>query len=170
MKWMLLNRLFYCYRLISYWALAAFSQSHMELAGSTSPISPHTTGQQFFAECPRHSAKALPSVALGKEHSEKKLSAKASLPSSFCRALGKDSAKCKSEKIWKKKEKNYLLEAHPQANAHPSHVFDTFFSTFFRKLQPTGFKLATSFSRVTSSTTTPLYQLCLNYVFLLHIL
>ena len=73
----------------------------------------------------------------------------------------------KSEKTQKK---NYFLEAHPQANAHPSHVFDTFFSTFFRKLQPTGFELATSFSRVTSSTTTPLYQLCLNYVFLLHIL
>ena len=62
----------------------------------------YTTGQQFFAECPRHSAKAylhlakaLSSVALGKERSEKKLSAKASLLSSFCRALGKDFAECR---------------------------------------------------------------------------
>jgi hypothetical protein len=49
-----------------------------------------TTGIAFFAECLRHSAnailhsaKALPSVTLGKKHSAKILSAKGSLPSAF---------------------------------------------------------------------------------------
>ena len=35
-----------------------------------------TTGQSIFAEGPGHSAKALPSAALGKEPSEKNLTAK----------------------------------------------------------------------------------------------
>jgi hypothetical protein len=58
-----------------------------------------TTGEAHFAECLRHSAKqqkrsanALPSVTLGKEETAKKGSAKASLPSVFYRALGKDFA------------------------------------------------------------------------------
>jgi hypothetical protein len=62
----------------------------------------------------RHSAKALPSVALGKERSAKNLWAKRSLPSAFCRALGKEkhSTKCKLEKIQKKKqEKKFIGEA-----------------------------------------------------------
>jgi hypothetical protein len=49
-----------------------------------------TTGIAFFAECLRHSAKAifhsakaLPSVTLGKEHSANISSAKGSLPSAF---------------------------------------------------------------------------------------
>ncbi|PVH48307.1 hypothetical protein PAHAL_4G304800 [Panicum hallii] len=69
-----------------------------------------TTGNGYFAECQKHSAKTqkhsakpLPSVALGKEHTEKELSAKGTLPSAFHRALGKafaerkvpHSAKCK---------------------------------------------------------------------------
>jgi hypothetical protein len=41
-----------------------------------------------------HSAKALPSVTLGKERSVNCTSATASLPSTFCRALGKDFAEC----------------------------------------------------------------------------
>jgi hypothetical protein len=41
-----------------------------------------------------HSAKALPSVTLGKEHSAKISSAKGSLPSAFFRTLGKDFAEC----------------------------------------------------------------------------
>jgi hypothetical protein len=60
-----------------------------------------TTGIAFFAECLRHSAKAilhsakpLPSVTLGKEHSAKISSAKGSLPSVFFRTLGKDFAEC----------------------------------------------------------------------------
>ncbi|CAN6311632.1 unnamed protein product [Urochloa humidicola] len=60
-----------------------------------------TTGNQRFAECPKHSAKAqihsaknLPSVALGKHDSAKKDSAKRSLPSVSCRALGEDFAVC----------------------------------------------------------------------------
>ena len=40
------------------------------------------------------SAKALPSVTLGKEHSAKISSAKSSLPSAFFRTLGKDFAEC----------------------------------------------------------------------------
>ena len=60
-----------------------------------------TTGISSFAVCLRHSAKAilhsakaLPSVTLGKEHSTKILSAKGSLPSAFFRTLGKDFAEC----------------------------------------------------------------------------
>jgi hypothetical protein len=52
--------------------------------------------EAYFAECLRHSAKQhkrsakiLPSVALGKEETAKKGSAKISLPSIFYRALGK---------------------------------------------------------------------------------
>jgi hypothetical protein len=55
-----------------------------------------TTGNEYFAECQKHSAKlqkhsakALPSVALGKGHTEERLSAKGTLPSAFRRALGK---------------------------------------------------------------------------------
>jgi hypothetical protein len=40
------------------------------------------------------SAKALPSAALGKGHSEKVLLANASLPSVICQALGKGFVKC----------------------------------------------------------------------------
>jgi hypothetical protein len=61
----------------------------------------YTTGIAFFAECLRHSvkailhsAKALPSVTLGKEHSAKISSAKGSLPSAFFRTLGKEFAEC----------------------------------------------------------------------------
>ena len=60
-----------------------------------------TTGFWFFAECrphsakpALHSAKALPSAALGKEHSAKNSSAKNSLPSATCRALDKAFAEC----------------------------------------------------------------------------
>jgi hypothetical protein len=41
-----------------------------------------------------HSAKALPSVTLGKERSANCTSAAVSLPSTFCRALGKEFAEC----------------------------------------------------------------------------
>jgi hypothetical protein len=61
----------------------------------------YTTGHSFFAECRRHSAKAilhstkaLPSVTLGKERSANCTSATTSLTSTFCRALGKDFAEC----------------------------------------------------------------------------
>jgi len=71
----------------------------------------YTTGPSEFAECQGHSAKpnlhsakALPSAALGKEHSAKKESAKTSLPSVFCRALGKAFAECRhSAKLEPKK-------------------------------------------------------------------
>ena len=43
----------------------------------------------------KHSAKALPSAALGIGHLEKKKSAKPSLPSVICRALGKAFAECR---------------------------------------------------------------------------
>jgi hypothetical protein len=56
-----------------------------------------TTGIAAFAEClkqsakpQKHSAKALPSIALGKEGSAHSASAKPSLPSTFSRALGKE--------------------------------------------------------------------------------
>jgi hypothetical protein len=60
-----------------------------------------TTGHSSFAECLRHSAKAilhsvkaLPSVTLDKKRSANCTSATASLPSTFCRALGKEFAEC----------------------------------------------------------------------------
>jgi hypothetical protein len=56
-----------------------------------------TTGISYFAVCLRHTAKtilhsvkALPSVTLGKERSTNCTSAAISLPSTFCRALGKE--------------------------------------------------------------------------------
>jgi hypothetical protein len=55
-----------------------------------------TTGNGYFAErqkhsakLQKHSAKPLPRVALGKGHTEEKMSAKGTLPSPFRRALGK---------------------------------------------------------------------------------
>ena len=66
------------------------------ISTSLLPPSLSTTGFRFFAECLRHSAKAilhstkaLPSAALGKAHTVKNWSAKHSLPSVFYRALGK---------------------------------------------------------------------------------
>ena len=60
-----------------------------------------TTGLALFAECRihaakalLHSAKSLPSVALGKPRSVKKVTAKTPLPSVFFRALGKVFAEC----------------------------------------------------------------------------
>jgi hypothetical protein len=67
------------------------------LLGSTQRQAKHTTGINSFAECrkhsakpSKHSAKALPSVTLGKEGSANSASAKTSLPSTFSRALGKE--------------------------------------------------------------------------------
>ena len=60
-----------------------------------------TTGISSFAVCSKHTAKAilhsakpLPSVTLGKEHSANISSAKGSLSSTFFRTLGKDFAEC----------------------------------------------------------------------------
>ena len=60
-----------------------------------------TMGISGFAECQGHSAKpnlhsakALPSAALGECHSAKNGPAKASLPSVFCWTLGKAFAEC----------------------------------------------------------------------------
>jgi hypothetical protein len=60
-----------------------------------------TTGIGRFAECrkhsanlEKHSAKSLPSVALDKEGSTNSTSTKASLSSTFYRALDKDFAEC----------------------------------------------------------------------------
>jgi hypothetical protein len=73
-----------------------------------------TTGIAFFAECLRHSAKAilhsakaLPSVTLGKEHSAKISSAKGSLPSAFFWTLGKDFAECQKALGKEKHSANY---------------------------------------------------------------
>jgi hypothetical protein len=108
-----------------------------------------TTRFGHFTEClghspnPRlHSAKAFSSVTLGKGHSAAILSAKTSLPSAFCRALGKGFAECqkalgkekhsakyKSEKIQKmKQEKKLLREACTATD--PSNGLHIFFSNF----------------------------------------
>jgi hypothetical protein len=51
-----------------------------------------------------HSAKALPSAALGNAHTAKKALAKTALPIAFYRVLGKAFAECKSK--MKKSQKN----------------------------------------------------------------
>ena len=109
----------------------------------------YTTGLSEFAECQGHSAKpnlhsakALPSAALGKEHSAKKESAKTSLPSVFCRALGKAAfAECrhsaklepkKSRKKWEflpKKMNFFFIGGGPHRSA-PIHL-----RLFSRKFQ-----------------------------------
>jgi hypothetical protein len=65
--------------------------------------SANTTRIDLFVKClkhlakpGKHSAKALPSVTLGKESSTNCTSATASLPSTFYRALGKAFAECRS--------------------------------------------------------------------------
>ena len=98
------------------------------------------TGITGFAECQGHSAKPnlhsaksnLSSAVLGKEHSANKPSAKAFLPSVFCRALGKAFAECptlgkvgtqKNLKKWEKKG-FFLNQWRPQpASARPSPAF-----------------------------------------------
>jgi hypothetical protein len=55
---------------------------------------PHLPSVWHSAKQHKHSANPLPSVALGKEETAKKESAKASLPSVFYRALHKDFAEC----------------------------------------------------------------------------
>jgi hypothetical protein len=55
-----------------------------------------TTRIERFAECLKHSAKSLSSVALGKESSVNSTSAMASLSCTFYRALGKNFAECQS--------------------------------------------------------------------------
>jgi hypothetical protein len=66
------------------------------------PTGGHTTGISYFVVCLKHtaktilhSAKALPSVTLGKERSANCTSAAVSLPSTFCRALGKEFVECR---------------------------------------------------------------------------
>ena len=60
-----------------------------------------TTGILWYAECQKHSAKTnihsakcLPTVALGKGYTAKGATANSSLPSAFSSALGKESAVC----------------------------------------------------------------------------
>jgi hypothetical protein len=55
-----------------------------------------TTGIDLFAECLKHSVKALPSVTLGKKSSTNCTSATTSLMSTFYRTLDKDFAECHS--------------------------------------------------------------------------
>ena len=60
--------------------------SGKELRCQTNNINADTTG---LGKGPNTLGKALPSAALGKDHSAKKQPAKGSLPSAFCWALGK---------------------------------------------------------------------------------
>ena len=77
--------------------------------------STYTTGLSGFAECQGHSAKpnlhsakVLPNAALGKDHSAKNGSAKASLPSVFCWALDKAFAECLTlGKVGPEKNENF---------------------------------------------------------------
>jgi hypothetical protein len=71
------------------------------IINTTLKMGTSTTGHSSFVECLRHSANprkhsanTLPSVTLGKERSANCTSATASLPSTFCRALGKEFAEC----------------------------------------------------------------------------
>jgi hypothetical protein len=75
--------------------------SSLKSQGNVGLYAGSTTGISYFAVCLRHTAKALlhsvkslPSVTLGKERSANCTSATVSLPSTFCRALGKEFAEC----------------------------------------------------------------------------
>jgi hypothetical protein len=83
-----------------------------------------------------HSAKALPSAALGKEPSVKFWSAKVSLPSVFYRALGKGFAECKLAST--RQRKVVVTAPAPVTAALPStsladtrQIFFYFFLKFF---------------------------------------
>ena len=74
---------------------------------------PNTTGNSDFVVCHRHSAKtkkhsakALPSVTLDKQHTASTVSANSYLPSVFYRTLGKWFAECQ---IWHSAKKSGLL-------------------------------------------------------------
>ena len=139
-----------------------------------------------FAECQGHSAKpnlhsakALPSAALGKGHLAKNRSAKVSLPSVFCRALGKAFAECptldkvgteKNPKKWEflpKKMDFFLIGGGPHRSA-PIHL--RLFRVNFTATRPTGFEPKTSRCAQTSSTTTQHCHLCLDSVLIPNIL
>ena len=101
-----------------------------------------TTGFRFFAECLRHSAKArlhsakpLPSAALGKEHTAKNWSAKHSLPSVFYWALGKGFAECPGDTRQRKAIVTALVPLTvtlPSAN--PAGTRQRFFIVFLKKI------------------------------------
>ena len=101
----------------------------------------------FFAECLRHSAKArlhsaksLPSAALGKEHTVKNLSAKHSLPSVFYRALDKGFAECPGDTRQRKATGTEAVRWQslcrvPTLQALGKDFFN-FFNNFFAECQP----------------------------------
>ena len=109
-----------------------------------------TTGLSEFAECQGHSAKpnlhsakALPSAALGKDHSVKNESAKTSLPSVFCRALGKVGTEKnpKNGNFYQKKWNFFLSMEAPTGQRPP---FSDIFRVNFIATRPTRFEPETS--------------------------
>ena len=132
-----------------------------------------------------HSAKPLPSAALGKELSAYPFTAKDSLPSAACRALGKAFAKCRKSTRQKFTLGKMKMRKTPKIIAKylkkkigggrhrpvPVSIEVAVFSALNSRLtRPAGFKLTTSPSRVCCSTTALHCHLCLDYVIYPHIL
>ena len=145
-------------------------------------------GRRVLCRVQLHSAKPLSSAALGKELSAYPFTAKASLPSAFCRALGKAFAECRKStrqrftlgkmKMRKKPKNNSKIyffgegrhRPAPVRPAPPAIEVAAFFAQNSRLTRPVGFELTTSPSRVCCSTTALRCQLCLNSVIYHHIL
>jgi hypothetical protein len=97
---------------------------------SYGPSLPYTTGFRIFAEClghsakPRkHSAKALPSVTPGKAHSAANIPAKTSLPSAFCRALGKGLVFAERQEEGARQSLGHFAECRPRGTRQSSGNF-----------------------------------------------
>ena len=90
-----------------------------------------TTGfRRHSAKVKLHSAKPLPSVTLGKEHTAKNWSAKPSLPSVFYRALGKEKRPARRRFHWRS------LCRVPTLQALGKDFFNFFLKKFFAECQP----------------------------------
>ena len=132
-------------------------------------ISKYTLRNQWLCRVPGALGKAQ--FALGKDHSAKNGSAKAALPSVFCRALGKAFTECPTlgkvgtEKKPQKMRKNgknrfFLIGGGPHRH----------FSRKFRSNVADGFRTRDLPYARTSSTTAPHCHLCLDSVLVPNIL
>lgn len=124
----------------------------------------------FFAWCDRHSirtvlhlTKILLNVTLVKEYSVVKKISKTCLSSAIYRVLGKEKHGRKRKSKRREKEQNFFLIGR-------FTTISPFFGHVSQLVQPTGFKLITSLSCVTCSTSPPLSHMCLYYIFLTQIL
>ena len=88
------------------------------------PFSSPTTGNSDFAVCHRHSAKALLSATLDKQHTTSTVSANSYLPSVFYRALGKWFAECQ---IWHSAKKKWFAECFSKIHSAKDYCLPSVF-------------------------------------------